>query len=144
MQVATDVSGLVSEVRVKDNQLMRKGDILFVLDPARFHYALVQADADLLRAQAQMEQAKARMASSGSGFAMKRAQAARRAKLAGDVILDENRLDSTSLATQSAADYAADFAAFSAVQNAVKSAVVAQQTAALNLTRSEMHAPSDG
>lgn len=144
VQVATDVSGLVSEVRVKDNQLVQKGDILFVLDPARFHYAVAQADADLLRAQAQMDQAKARMASSGSGFAMKRAQAARRAKLAGDVISDENRLDSASLATQSAADYAADVAAYSAAQAAVKSAVVAQQTAALNLTRSEVRAPSDG
>jgi len=79
VQVATDVSGLVSEVRVKDNQLVHQGDILFVLDPARFHYAVAQADADLLRAQAQMAQAKARMAASQSGFARKQAQAARRA-----------------------------------------------------------------
>jgi multidrug resistance efflux pump len=144
VQVATDVSGLVSEVRVKDNQLVRKGDILFVLDPARFHYAVAQADADLLRAQAQMEQARARMAASESSFAMKRAQAARRANLAGDVISDETRLDSASVARQSASDYSADVAAYGAAQAAVKAAVVAQQTAALNLTRSEVRAPSDG
>lgn len=144
VQVATDVSGLVSDVRVKDNQLVRKGDILFVLDPARFHYAVAQADADLARAQAQMAQAKARMAASESGFAMKRAQAARRANLAGDVISDESRLDSASLARQSASDHAADVAAYNAAEAAVKAAVVAQETAALNLTRSEVRAPSDG
>jgi multidrug resistance efflux pump len=144
VQVSTDVSGLVSEVRVKDNQQVRKGDILFVLDPARFRYAVAQADADLLRAQAQMAQAKARVAASESGFSMKRAQAARRANLAGDVISDESRLDSASLAKQSAADYSADVAAYSAAEAAVKAAVVEQQTAVLNWARSEVRAPSDG
>lgn len=52
VEVATDVSGLVSEVRVKDNQLVHKGDVLFVLDPERFRYAVAQAAADLQRAQA--------------------------------------------------------------------------------------------
>jgi multidrug resistance efflux pump len=144
VQVATDVSGLVSEVRVKDNELVRKGDILFVLDPARFRYAVAQADADLQRAQAQVAQAKAQMTASQSGFAMKRAQAARRANLAGDVISDENRADSASLARQSASTYYADVAAYSAAEAMVKAAVVARQTALLNLERSEVRAPSDG
>ncbi|MGY6124894.1 HlyD family efflux transporter periplasmic adaptor subunit [Paraburkholderia strydomiana] len=144
VQVATDVSGLVAEVRVKDNQWVRKGDILFILDPARFHYALAQADADLLRAEAQVAQAKAQMAASESSFAMKRAQAARRANLAGDVISDESRADSASLARQSGSSYAADAAAYDAAQAAYKAAGVARQTAALNLARSEVRAPSDG
>ncbi|AXF16482.1 biotin/lipoyl-binding protein [Paraburkholderia caledonica] len=144
VQVATDVSGLVAEVRVKDNQWVRKGDILFILDPARFHYALAQADADLLRAEAQVAQAKAQMAASESSFAMKRAQAARRANLAGDVISDESRADSASLARQSGSSYAADAAAYNAAQAAYKAAGVARQTAALNLARSEVRAPSDG
>jgi multidrug resistance efflux pump len=144
VQVATDVSGLVAEVRVKDNQLVRKGDVLFILDPARFHYALAQADADLLRAEAQVAQAKAQMAASESSFAMKRAQAARRANLAGDVISDESRADSASLARQSGSSYAADAAAYNAAQAAYKAAVVARQTAVLNLARSQVRAPSDG
>ncbi|MDE1182137.1 HlyD family secretion protein [Paraburkholderia sp.] len=144
VQVATDVSGLVSEVRVKDNQLVSKGDVLFVLDPARFQYAVAQADADAIRAQAQMDQAKAQMAGSESGFAMKRAQAARRAELAGDVISDESRADSVSLAKQSASVYYADVAAYNAAEASYKAARVAQQTAALNLTRSVVRAPADG
>jgi multidrug resistance efflux pump len=144
VQVATDVSGLVSEVRVQDNEWVHKGDVLFVLDPARFQYAVAQAGADVLRAQAQMGQAKARMALSESSFVMRRAQAARRAALGGDVISDENRSDAASLAKQSGAAYDADVAGYAAAEAGYKSALVAQQTAALNLTRSEVRAPADG
>ena len=144
VQVATDVSGLVSEVRVKDNQRVRKGDILFVLDPARFAYAVAQADAELARAQAQLAQAKAQMASSESTLAMRRAQSTRRSRLAGDVISDESRQDAAFVVTQSTAAHAADVAAYSAAQAMVKAAVVAQETAVLNQARSEVHAPADG
>lgn len=144
VQVATDVSGLVSEVRVKDNQRVRQGDILFVLDPARFRYAVAQAGADLERARAQMAQARARVAGSETDFAMKRAQAARRSNLGGDVISAESRADAASLARQSQSAYAADVAAYSAAEAMYKAAVVAQQTAALNLARSEVRAPADG
>ena len=60
------------------------------------------------------------------------------------MVSDETRLDAASLAKQSASDYSADVAAYSAAQAAVKAAAVAQQTAALNLARSEVQAPSDG
>jgi Multidrug resistance efflux pump len=45
---------------------------------------------------------------------------------------------------QSASAYAADVAAYSAAEALVKAAVVERQTALLNLTRSEVRAPSDG
>ncbi len=34
--VTPDVSGLVSEVKVTDNQTVHRGDLLLVVDPARF------------------------------------------------------------------------------------------------------------
>jgi RND family efflux transporter MFP subunit len=39
------VSGLVSEVLVRDNQQVRKGEVMFRIDPVRFQYALQQATA---------------------------------------------------------------------------------------------------
>jgi multidrug resistance efflux pump len=144
IDVATDVSGLVSDVRVKDNQYVHKGDVLFVLDPYRFHYALDQADADVARAQADMARAKAQVAEGASRDQMKRAQAARRANLAGDVISDETREDAVSDASQSDAAYRADVAAYAAAEALYRAAVVAQQTAQLNLTRSVVKAPADG
>ena len=41
--VSTDVSGLVSEVDVKEGQTVKKGDVLFKLDPKPFQIALQQA-----------------------------------------------------------------------------------------------------
>jgi multidrug resistance efflux pump len=48
VQVAADVSGLVSDVRVHDNEAVTAGQVLFRIDPARFTIALrdAQANAD--------------------------------------------------------------------------------------------------
>lgn len=43
--LAPDVSGLVTQVLVHDNQAVKRGDVLFKLDPARFKLALAIADA---------------------------------------------------------------------------------------------------
>ena len=58
VQVSPDVSGLVTEVRVKDNQSVKKGEVLVVLDRPRFELALRQADASLAGAAATLAQAK--------------------------------------------------------------------------------------
>lgn len=55
VRVAPDVSGLVSEVLVKDNQVVSKGDILFRIDPERFELALRQAEAQVLGTRAAMD-----------------------------------------------------------------------------------------
>jgi membrane fusion protein (multidrug efflux system) len=47
LSVATDVSGLVAEVAVHDNQAVRQGDLLFRLDPRQFQIALDGARANL-------------------------------------------------------------------------------------------------
>lgn len=55
--VAADVAGLVTEVRVTDNQAVRKGDILFVIDRPRYRLALEQAEADLASRRVALAQA---------------------------------------------------------------------------------------
>jgi len=55
--LAPDVSGLVSEVLVHDNQLVKKGDVLFRVDPARFQFALLQTDAVVKSREAALREA---------------------------------------------------------------------------------------
>ena len=43
VQVAPDVSGLVTELRVRDNQRVTRGQVLFVIDRARFQLAVDEA-----------------------------------------------------------------------------------------------------
>ncbi len=57
--VAPDVSGFVTEVLIEDNQKVKRGDVLFRIDRARFSIALQQANAQLAARHAALEQAKA-------------------------------------------------------------------------------------
>src|SRR5258706_2026918 len=47
LMVSTDVSGIVSDVDVKEGQSVHKGDVLFRLDPKPFQIALDQAQAKM-------------------------------------------------------------------------------------------------
>jgi RND family efflux transporter MFP subunit len=55
--VAPDVSGLVSDVAVRDNQQVRTGDVVFRIDRARFDLALEQADATVASRRATLDEA---------------------------------------------------------------------------------------
>ncbi len=57
--VAPDVSGLVTEIPVNDNQEVKRGDVLFRVDPERFQIALRQAEAIVDGKKAAAEQASA-------------------------------------------------------------------------------------
>jgi len=45
--VAADVGGLITEVRIRDNQAVRKGQVLLVIDRPRYRLALDQAEANV-------------------------------------------------------------------------------------------------
>ena len=62
--VAADVSGLVSDVFVHDNQVVKKGDPLFRIDQKRFEFALAQAKAEAASRQATLDQGKRDLARS--------------------------------------------------------------------------------
>ena len=58
VQVSPDVSGLVTEVRVRNNQCVNKDDVLFVLDRPRFELALHQAEASVAAIAVTLAQAR--------------------------------------------------------------------------------------
>ncbi|WP_312234179.1 HlyD family secretion protein [Stutzerimonas nitrititolerans] len=58
IQVASDVSGLVTELKVRDNQKVSRGQVLFVIDRARFELAVAEAEALVMERRAQLEQAQ--------------------------------------------------------------------------------------
>jgi multidrug resistance efflux pump len=144
INLSTDVSGLVTEVRVKDNQLVHKGDVLFVLDPYRFQYAMDQAVADVARAKAQMQQASAQMEATEYQATMQKDRATRRANLSGDVVSEESKSDYALEAKQSSSAHDAARAAYAVAQAALQAALVRQETARLDMIRSEVRAPTDG
>lgn len=116
VNIAPDVAGPVAEIRIKDNQLVHKGDLLIRLDPQRYNLALQQAEAAL----------KAR----DIEWQLRQQEAGRRAKLGAQVVSSENRENTASLA--------------SAAEAAFREAQAALDLAKLNLERTELRAPVDG
>jgi len=114
--IAPDVAGFVTDVRVKDNQFVQKGDVLLVIDQARYTRALALADANVAARKADMENAGQ--------------QAARRAKLTTIAISDDARETAILSANSAAAAY--------------QQAVALRSTAQLDLDRTVVHAPVNG
>jgi multidrug resistance efflux pump len=51
--VAPDVSGYVDDIRVRNDQFVHKGDVLFIIDQERYRLALADAEAALAVKHAQ-------------------------------------------------------------------------------------------
>src|SRR5258708_31695758 len=115
--VAPDVSGFVTDVLVKDNQQVQRGDVLFRIDRARYEIALKQAEAVLLGKGATLEQANADLTRSSA--------------LTPAVVVSKQKMDQV-IATQGSAQAAHDQAAADL------------SLAKLNLERSEVRASVNG
>lgn len=54
VSVSSDVNGRIVSVNVRENQLVKKGDILFTVDPEPYRVALEQANAQIATAQVEV------------------------------------------------------------------------------------------
>jgi multidrug resistance efflux pump len=115
IQVAPDISGLISSVEVVDNQQVKQGQVLFVIDQARYTLALRQAQATAQQRRATLDQA--------------RREDARNRKL-GNLVAAEVAEESRSRVE--------------AGEAALADANVAIDTAKLNLQRATIVSPVDG
>ncbi len=116
VDIAPDVAGFVTDLRVKDNQFVRKGDVLFIIDRERYIRALATAEANV--------------AALAAGKEMREHESARRAKLSTIAISVEAREDAMLTANTAAANY--------------QQAVAERSTAQLNLDRTVVRAPVNG
>jgi membrane fusion protein (multidrug efflux system) len=66
------VSGYVKEVRVKDNQLVHKGDTLIIIDDRDYKITVMQAEAALATAKSNVAASRANTAAARSGIATSR------------------------------------------------------------------------
>jgi RND family efflux transporter MFP subunit len=116
INVAADVSGVVVDVPVKDNQPVKKGDLLMQIDPE--HYQLA------------VKQAEAMVASRKATWEMRKVNANRRKDMDALVISAESREDASNVATSAQADY--------------QLAIAQLDAAKLNLQRTKVLAAVDG
>ena len=70
---ASEVEGRLASLPVKDNQAVHKGDVLFVIDPRPFEYALAQAKADQATLEGQINDERRHIAVEQSAVGTARA-----------------------------------------------------------------------
>ncbi len=116
INVAADVSGTVVAVPVRDNQPVKKGDLLLQIDPEHYQVAV--------------KQAQALVASRKATWEMRKVNAKRRADMDNLVVSTENRDDASTIATSAQADY--------------QLALAGLEAAELNLRRTRVLALVDG
>ncbi|MGZ8268207.1 MAG: HlyD family secretion protein [Burkholderiales bacterium] len=67
VQVVPRVTGRVTEVPVEPNRLVKKGQVLFRIDPVPFQNAVKQLEAKLVEARAKLNEAAAKLSESSAG-----------------------------------------------------------------------------
>ena len=115
VQIAPDVSGLIQQVQVRDNQWVKRGQVLFNIDQDRFKLALRQAKAAVADREETLAQAQ---------------REAKRNKGLGNLVPGEQLEESQSRVARA--------------QVALMEAQVAVDSAQLNLDRSVIRSPVDG
>src|SRR6202035_5544075 len=74
VMMAPEVSGRIVELCVVDNQYVRKGDLLMVIDPTNYMIAVSQAEASVQQAQANVQTIDAQMIVQQAQISANRAQ----------------------------------------------------------------------
>lgn len=115
VRVTPDIGGLITSVAVHDNQTVRAGDLLFVIDTPRYELALEQADAQVASARATLGQAR---------------RTSNRDLALGDLVATEA--------------HEQNVAAVATAQAALAQAISARDAAALNLKRTHVLASVNG
>src|SRR4051812_22506080 len=90
IQVVPEVAGLIATLSVKDDAVVRKGDVLFTIDQERYALALAQAKAQVRSLEAQIDLANRTVSSQVTAVSVAHANAnAARARLkqAGDTLV---------------------------------------------------------
>jgi multidrug efflux system membrane fusion protein len=145
VQVKSQVPGELMAVRFKEGGDVNKGDLLFEIDPRPYKEALRQAEANLVRDQAQLRQSEANLAKGIAQTKFAEADAARNQELAKAGVVarsvsDQALANSTAMQEGTRADQAAIESARAAI-DADRAAV---DRAKLDLAYCEIRAPIPG
>ncbi|MDT8758331.1 HlyD family secretion protein [Sphingomonas psychrotolerans] len=165
VSVSAEVAGRIVKVAVRENQRVRKGDLLFEIDPAPYRIAVEQADAAIANAQVEIQTLRTSYVGTGADIQAARdriAQAqedyARQAELMKrgfttrvNFQAAQHAVEQARAALQSAQADAAEArsklatgAAVPGENPQIAAARVQREQALLNLSRTRIYAPADG
>ena len=131
VQVGSQVSGIIQELHVDFNSIVREGDVIMRLDPSLFETQLEQARANLLRSEADAERLS--VAVDDAATQLRRAR-----ELAAGELISETELEAAEVALRSAE------AQFKSAQAQIRQSQASLSMNEVNLEHTVIRAPIDG
>lgn len=163
VSIAAEIGGRIVEVNVRENQQVKKGDLLFRIDPRPFRIALEQAEAQIAQAKVSVAEKRAELAGTAADIVGSRDAVAiaqrefqRQAELMKRGFTTRTSYDAALHSVQEAKTRLANAVAESANKRsalaggnpndepALLAAYAARDQALLNLSRTEVRAPANG
>jgi multidrug efflux system membrane fusion protein len=143
--IKSQISGQLVEVRFKEGQDVRKGDLLFVIDARPFEAALRQAEAALGQRQAEVRQAQAAVERDSAQLENARVQERRYRELVAKELIAREQYDTLNTnMTAMQATVESDRAQVENAKAALQAAQANVDNARLQLAYTTIHAPIDG
>ena len=129
--VGSQISGLVTDVPVDFNSLVKKGDILAKIDPSTYQAQIEQGSAQIASAQAQLRQAQASLRNATLDYQRKSDLGRQQLVAKSDVDLARSALEQAQAQVSSA-------------QAQIRQQTASTQTTRVNLERTVIRSPVDG
>ena len=143
--IKSQINGQLVEVRFKEGQDVKKGDLLFVIDPRPFEAALRQSEAALNQRRAEVKQAEATVERDTAQLANAKVQESRYRELVAKELIAREQYDqlNTNMAAMQAT-VEADKAAVENARAALQAAQANVDNAKLQLGYTTIRAPIEG
>ena len=145
ISVKAQVTGELTKAYFQEGDYVRKGDLLFLIDPRPLQAALNQAVANAARDEASLGQAQANLARDAAQAQYAEASASRYAQLFQEKVVSRDQSEqfrTTAAAAQQLVE--ADKAAIESAKAAIGASKAAVENARVQLAYTEIRSPVDG
>jgi len=145
ISVKAQINGQLTEVHFREGDYVKKGDLLFSIDPRPLQATLNQISANLARDEAVLGQVQANLAKDAAQARYDESQATRYAELFKSGIISRDQTEQLrARADASAQAVAADKAAIESARAAIGASRAAVENSRVQLGYTEIRSPIDG